>query len=135
MAQNYPKWPKYDARIYALCPQIFFTEKAVPQTFSLLECMGQCYFDVGNSFVKEVQTCCNCPARNTFACYITQYTGQYREIQRTDAIFMKFKPVAIVAPASEISSTLRVRVTISESLLARFGCCAASVIISVATFQ
>ena len=39
MAQNYPKWPKNDARIYALFPQIFFTEKAVPQTFSLLECM------------------------------------------------------------------------------------------------
>ena len=40
MAQNYPKWPKYDARIYALFPQIFFTEKAVPQIFSLLECMS-----------------------------------------------------------------------------------------------
>jgi hypothetical protein len=39
MAQNYPKWPKNDARIYALFPQFFFTEKAVPQTFSLLECM------------------------------------------------------------------------------------------------
>ena len=39
MAQNYPKWPKNDARIYALFPQIFLTEKAVPLTFSLLECM------------------------------------------------------------------------------------------------
>ena len=34
-----PKWPKNDARIYALFPQFFFTEKAVPQTFSVLECM------------------------------------------------------------------------------------------------
>ena len=24
MAQNYPKWPKNDARIYALFPQFFF---------------------------------------------------------------------------------------------------------------
>ena len=39
MAQNYPKWPKNDARIYALFPQFFFTEKTVPQTFSLLECI------------------------------------------------------------------------------------------------
>ena len=39
MSQNYPKWPKNDAWIYALFLQIFFTEKAVPQTFSLLECM------------------------------------------------------------------------------------------------
>ena len=39
MAQNYPKWTKYDARIYALFLHFFFTEKAVPQTFSLLECM------------------------------------------------------------------------------------------------
>ena len=38
IAQNYPKWPKNDTRIYALFPQIFLTEKAVPQTFSLLEC-------------------------------------------------------------------------------------------------
>ena len=34
-----PKWLKNDARIYALFPQILLTEKAVPQTFSLLECM------------------------------------------------------------------------------------------------
>ena len=34
-----PKWPKNDARINALFPQFFFNEKAVPQTFSLLECM------------------------------------------------------------------------------------------------
>ena len=40
MAQNYPKWPKYYAQIYALFLQFFFTEKAVPQTFSLLECMA-----------------------------------------------------------------------------------------------
>ena len=39
MAQNYPKWPKNDARIHALFPQSFLSEKAVPQTFSLLECM------------------------------------------------------------------------------------------------
>ena len=39
MAQNYPKWPKNDARTYALFLQFFLTEKAVPQTFSLLECM------------------------------------------------------------------------------------------------
>ena len=39
MAQNYHTWPKNDARIYTLFPQIIFTEKAVPQTFSLLECM------------------------------------------------------------------------------------------------
>ena len=38
MAQNYLIWPKNDARIYALFPQIFLTEKEVPQTFSLLEC-------------------------------------------------------------------------------------------------
>ena len=40
MAQNYPKGPKNDARSYALFPQFFLTEKAVPQTFSLLECMN-----------------------------------------------------------------------------------------------
>ena len=40
MTQNYPKWPKNDARIYAIFPQFFLTEKAVPQTFSLLECMN-----------------------------------------------------------------------------------------------
>ena len=40
MAHNYPKWPKNDARIYALFPQFFLTEKAVSQTFLLLECMG-----------------------------------------------------------------------------------------------
>ena len=39
MAQNDLKWPKNDARIYALFPQFFLTEKAVPQTFLLLECM------------------------------------------------------------------------------------------------
>ena len=39
MAQNYPKWPKNDAGIYALFRNFFFTEKAAPQTFSLLECM------------------------------------------------------------------------------------------------
>ena len=48
LSKNYPKWPKItpkwpknDARIYPLFPQFFLTEKAVPQTFSLLECMGQ----------------------------------------------------------------------------------------------
>ena len=35
-----PKWPKNYARIYALFPQIYLTEKAVLQTLSLLECMG-----------------------------------------------------------------------------------------------
>ena len=49
MTQNDPKRPKNgpqlpqmaknDARIYALFPQILLSEKAVPQTFSLLECM------------------------------------------------------------------------------------------------
>ena len=39
MAHNYPKWPKNDAWIYALFPQFFLNEKAVPHTFSLLECM------------------------------------------------------------------------------------------------
>ena len=39
MTQNDLKWPKNDARIYALYPQYFLTEKAVLQTFSLLECM------------------------------------------------------------------------------------------------
>ena len=29
----------FDVKIYSLFPQFFFTEKAVPQTFSLLECM------------------------------------------------------------------------------------------------
>ena len=38
MAQNYPKWPKNYAPNHALFPQFFLTEKAVPQTFSLLEC-------------------------------------------------------------------------------------------------
>ena len=41
MAQNYPKWPKNDGRAYALFPQFFLTEKAVPQTFSLLECSNK----------------------------------------------------------------------------------------------
>ena len=50
MAQNYPKWPKYDARIYALFPQFFLTEKAVPQTFSLLECMGCLYYEPRQQF-------------------------------------------------------------------------------------
>ena len=44
ITQNYPKWPKYDARIYALFPQFLLTEKAVPQTFSLLECMRISHF-------------------------------------------------------------------------------------------
>ena len=39
ITQNYPKWPKNDARIYAIFPQFFLIEKAVPQFFSLLECM------------------------------------------------------------------------------------------------
>ena len=43
MTQNYPKWPKNDAWIYALFPQFLFSEKAVPQTFSLLECMLKIY--------------------------------------------------------------------------------------------
>ena len=47
MTQNYPKWPKNDTRIYALFSQFFLTAKAVPQTFSLLECMTG--FRSGNS--------------------------------------------------------------------------------------
>ena len=39
LTQNYSKWPKNDARICALFPQFFLTEKTVPQTFSLLECV------------------------------------------------------------------------------------------------
>ena len=39
MAQKLPKMAQNDARIYALCPQFFLIEKAVPQTFSLLEYM------------------------------------------------------------------------------------------------
>ena len=34
-----PKWPKNQGRIYALFLQFFSTEKVVPLTFSLLECM------------------------------------------------------------------------------------------------
>ena len=43
MTQNDPKWPKNDPKWPkitpndALFPQFFLTEKAVPQTFSLLE--------------------------------------------------------------------------------------------------
>ena len=44
MAQNYPQMAQNDARIYTLFTQFFFTEKAVPQTFSLLECMGGSFF-------------------------------------------------------------------------------------------
>ena len=39
MAQNYPKWPKMTPGFTHFFRN-FFTEKAVPQTFSLLECMG-----------------------------------------------------------------------------------------------
>ena len=39
MAQNYPKWPKNYAGIYAFFRNFLLTEKAVPQTFLLLECM------------------------------------------------------------------------------------------------
>ena len=87
MTQNYPKWPKNDpkwptitpkwpknyARIYALFPQIYLTEKAVLQTFSLLECMliQSCkvqtgkkkqflpYF--GNIRRQSVYLTCHCP--------------------------------------------------------------------------
>ena len=44
MTQNgpkLPKWSKFDVQIYALFPQFFLTEKAIPQTFSLLECMAE----------------------------------------------------------------------------------------------
>ena len=44
MNQTYPKWPKCDARIYALFPQIFFTEKAVPQTFCAFRMYVQILF-------------------------------------------------------------------------------------------
>ena len=54
MVQNDPKWPKNDPKWPTITPNgpkmtpgfthffriFFFTEKAVPQTFSLLECMG-----------------------------------------------------------------------------------------------
>ena len=33
MAQNYPKWLKNDARIYALFPQFFLTEKSGSANF------------------------------------------------------------------------------------------------------
>ena len=62
MAHNYPKWPKNDARIYALFPQFLLTEKAVPRTFSLLECMLESKAnidlseEVGRSFVKYLYT-------------------------------------------------------------------------------
>ena len=40
------EWPKMAQKWPALFPQFFFTEKAVPQTFSLLECMEQtCQFN------------------------------------------------------------------------------------------
>ena len=53
MTQNDPKWPKNDPKWTKITPNgpkmtpgfthffrnFFFTEKAVPQTFSLLECM------------------------------------------------------------------------------------------------
>ena len=58
MAQNYPKWPKNDARIYALYPQFFLTEKAIPQTFSPLECMllpfrNTFFWQTRKTFLKE----------------------------------------------------------------------------------
>ena len=37
MTQYDPKWPKKDLHFFR---NFFLTEKAVPQTFSLLECMG-----------------------------------------------------------------------------------------------
>ena len=37
--KNNPKWPKMAQKWPALFPQFFLTGKAVPQTFSLLECM------------------------------------------------------------------------------------------------
>ena len=49
MTQNDPKWPKNDPKLPQMAQKlrpdlrtfsaIFSTEKAVPQTFSLLECM------------------------------------------------------------------------------------------------
>ena len=38
-AQKGPKWPKNDPKWPNKFPQFFLTEKVVPQTFSLLECM------------------------------------------------------------------------------------------------
>ena len=55
MTQNYPKWPKNDARIYALFPQFFLTEKVVPQKFSLLEFMN--LYGKYISFFKTNDTC------------------------------------------------------------------------------
>ena len=43
MDQNYPKWPKNDARIYALFLQILLIEKKVPQTFFSLRMYGHQY--------------------------------------------------------------------------------------------
>ena len=40
MAQNYPKWPKNDEFTHFF-RNFFLTEKDIPQTFSLLECMKQ----------------------------------------------------------------------------------------------
>ena len=55
-----PKWPKSDARIYALFQQFFLSEKAVLQTFSLLECMFVAEnpkFSTGHSSLKEIRFC------------------------------------------------------------------------------
>ena len=51
MAQNDPKWPKMTSNGPKMTPgfthffhNFFLTEKAVPQTFSLLECMDLLMF-------------------------------------------------------------------------------------------
>ena len=54
MAHNYPKWPKNDARIYALFRNFFLTERAVLQTFLLLECMLVTY---GNDQLTIYDAC------------------------------------------------------------------------------
>ena len=63
-----PKWPKNDARIYALFPQIFLTGKAVPQTFSLLECMPQCSVGLRECTIRAVVGAQELIVEFTFGC-------------------------------------------------------------------
>ena len=50
------KWPNNDAQIYELFPQFFLTEKAVPQTFSLLECMVTGYSSELDELISSSKT-------------------------------------------------------------------------------
>ena len=138
MTQHGPKLPQMaqiwrpDLRTFSA---IFFYWKSGSANFFTFRMYGPVLFWCWQFFCQRGSNLLQLSSPQYFCMLHNAIYRTIREIQRTDAIFMKFKPVAIVAPASEISSTLRVRVTISESLSARFGCCAASVIISVATFQ